>query len=103
MPYSVVSTKIDVLDLALEFERDKNVVSKKFHNQYLEVIGEISKIDEEKKLVEIEYVDVDSRSRGLFIKPISVRASASIGSSFTRSISSICPPSPCSHLAYPMT
>ena len=61
MPYSVVSTKIDVLDLALEFERDKNVVSKKFHNQYLEVIGEISKIDEEKKLVEIEYVDVDGK------------------------------------------
>lgn len=61
MPYSVVSTKIDVLDLALEFERDKNAVSKKFYNQYLEVVGEISKIDEEKKLVEIEYDDADGK------------------------------------------
>ena len=61
MPYSTVSTKIDVLDLALEFERDKNAVSNKFYNQYLAVVGEISKIDEEKKLVEIEYIDADGK------------------------------------------
>jgi len=61
MPYSTVSTKIDVLDLALEFERDKNAVSNKFYNQYLAVVGEISKLDETNKLVEIEYVDVDGK------------------------------------------
>ena len=61
MKYSNVSTKIDVLDLALEFERDKNAVSKKFYNQYLEVIGEISLIDEENKTVEIKYNDVDGK------------------------------------------
>ena len=61
MPYSTVSTKIDVLDLALEFERDKNAVSNKFYNQYLAVVGEISKIDETNKLVEIEYVDADGK------------------------------------------
>ena len=61
MPYSTVSTKIDVLDLALEFERDKNAVSNKFYNQYLAVVGEISKLDETNKLVEIEYVDADGK------------------------------------------
>lgn len=61
MPYSTVSTKIDVLDLALEYERDYNAVSNKFYNQYLAVVGEISKIDEANKLVEIEYVDVDGK------------------------------------------
>lgn len=61
MPYSTVSTKIDILDLALEFEKDKESTSNKFYNQYLEVVGTISLMDEENKLVEMEYVDKDGK------------------------------------------
>ena len=60
IPIKITQQKI-ITPTNAEFERDKNAVSKKFYNQYLEVVGEISKIDEEKKLVEIEYDDADGK------------------------------------------
>ena len=61
MPYQVEPTSIDILDLALEFEKDKEKTANKFYNQYLKVTGKIKSIDIDKKKVVLEYTDTDGK------------------------------------------
>ena len=61
LEYSVEPTPIDILDLAIEFENDKNKTSNKLYNQYLKVTGVISKIDAEKQQILMEYKDIDGK------------------------------------------
>lgn len=61
MPYQVEPTSIDILDLAIEFEKDKEKTANKFYKQYLKVTGEIKSIDQDNKKVVLEYTDTDGK------------------------------------------
>ena len=61
LKYSVEPTPIDILDLALEFETDKNKTSNKLYNQYLKVTGVIREVSVEKQQILIEYKDIDGK------------------------------------------
>ncbi len=57
MPYSIEPTEISVLDLALAFRNYPKDSYQKYYNQYLQIEGEIKKVDSKEKKITLFYQD----------------------------------------------
>ena len=58
MPYSVKKTKISALDLAIEFRNKPEKTAEKFAGQFVEITGNIKKVEDSKLI--LQYDDPDN-------------------------------------------
>lgn len=61
LKYSITPVKVDILDLAIEFENDPEKTAHKYYNHYVEVSGKIKEINNDIREVIIEYPDPDKK------------------------------------------
>lgn len=59
MPYSVTPTKVEDVDMAIEFTKNYEKTIKKYHNQYLQITSTIKEIDKDKNKMTLEYTDTE--------------------------------------------
>ena len=57
MPYNTKPTSISILDLALELRNNPQVAYKKYAKKFLEVEGEVYKVEPKKNQLTLRYVD----------------------------------------------
>lgn len=61
MPYTISSTPIDMLDLAIAYRNNPQKTYRKYYDQYLKLTGSVHTIDNQKKVMTLRYTDPDGK------------------------------------------
>lgn len=61
MPYSTIATKVEDIDLAIEFQNDPIKTSEKYYKQYIQISSTVKQVDKELNRITLEYTDPDGK------------------------------------------